>query len=218
MSEHNFRGENDDASLLETVSGKNTREQPVMLGKLQEIDLGEEARIRNVAMTDRARRRLEGERGMDEEISSSAPRPRVGRDGRPWRPRKRRASDDIKRDQLVEDFLRENRRASCSLLVNTVPMLTWRTVDVYDVSSDQVHASAAGDDEAADERIAEEFRREFMDAMSQRRQRKKPTQAPGRGAKKEEEPILKGPKLGGSRNVRAAMRDLLLKKEMEKKK
>jgi hypothetical protein len=30
--------------------------------------------------------------------------------------------------------------------------------------------------------------------------------------------VLKGPKLGGSRNSRAAMRDLLLKKEKEEKK
>lgn len=51
-----------------------------------------------------------------------------------------------------------------------------------------------------------------MDAVSQR-QRKKvaPPAAPLRtvGGKKEEE--LKGPKLGGSRNARAAMRETLLK-------
>lgn len=32
------------------------------------------------------------------------------------------------------------------------------------------------------------------------------------------EDVLKGPKLGGSRNVRAAMRDILLKKEKDGKK
>lgn len=62
-----------------------------------------------------------------------------------------------------------------------------------------------------DDAIAEAFRREFMDAVSQR-QRKKPVAAPparGPGGKKEEE--LKGPKLGGSRSARAAMREMQLK-------
>jgi hypothetical protein len=62
-----------------------------------------------------------------------------------------------------------------------------------------------------DDAIAEAFRRDFMDAVSQR-QRKKPVAAPpvrGPGGKKEEE--LKGPKLGGSRSARAAMREMQLK-------
>lgn len=37
---------------------------------------------------------------------------RLGRDGKPWRGRKRRGSDDVKRDQLVEQFLHENKRES----------------------------------------------------------------------------------------------------------
>ncbi len=51
-----------------------------------------------------------------------------------------------------------------------------------------------------------------MDAISQR-QRKKAVPAPmarGQGGKKEEE-IMKGPKLGGSRSARAAMREAQLK-------
>jgi hypothetical protein len=52
-----------------------------------------------------------------------------------------------------------------------------------------------------------------MDAVSQR-QRKKAGPAPpparGPGGKKEEE-ALKGPKLGGSRSARAAMRETILK-------
>lgn len=77
-------------------------------GKLMEIDLGDDVRNRNEAMTDLARRRLQGERIQDEQ----PPKPkkaRLGRDGKPWRPRNRRDSDAIKRDQLVEDILRENR-------------------------------------------------------------------------------------------------------------
>lgn len=73
------------------------------------------------------------------------------------------------------------------------------------------------DDGAADDRIAEEFRKDFMDAMAARRQRRRkaPAQPPRPGAKKDDD-VLKGPKLGGSRNVRAAMRDKLLAKEKEK--
>lgn len=87
-------------------------DQPVMQGKLQEIDLGDEARMRNVAMTDRARRQLQGEDVVDNESSGRPKKVRLGKDGKPWRPRKRRGSDDVKRDQLVEEFLRENRRKS----------------------------------------------------------------------------------------------------------
>jgi len=78
-------------------------------------------------------------------------------------------------------------------------------------------AEEDGEEGAADERIAEEFRRNFLDAMQRRQRRRAPAQPSNRpGAKKDEE-ILRGPKLGGSRNSRAAMRDLLLKQEQEKK-
>lgn len=52
-----------------------------------------------------------------------------------------------------------------------------------------------------------------MDAVSAR-QRKKAVPAPvvrGPGGKKEED-VMKGPKLGGSRSARAAMREAMLKK------
>lgn len=51
--------------------------------------------------------------------------------------------------------------------------------------------------------------------MQQRRkQKKKPVSPPRRGGGpggKREEEVLKGPKLGGSRNTRQAMRDAMLK-------
>lgn len=62
------------------------------------------------------------------------------------------------------------------------------------------------DDQAADDRIAEAFRKEFMDRVSAR-QRPKPAPAPSSsrpGAKKDDSP--KGPKLGGSRSARAKMK------------
>jgi hypothetical protein len=94
-------------------------------------------------------------------------------------------------------------------------------VDVYDVPGGA--GSAAGMEEgvgAADEKIAEEFKREFMDAIMRRRQRKRPaTNAPGPKPKpKTQDEILRGPKLGGSRNTRAAMRDILLKEQEQRKK
>ena len=79
-------------------------------GKLTEVDLGEEARSRNEAMTDRARRIAQGESVHEEEQSARAKKVRLGRDGKPWQPRNRRGSDAVKRDQMVEDILRENRR------------------------------------------------------------------------------------------------------------
>ncbi|EAQ90844.1 hypothetical protein CHGG_02779 [Chaetomium globosum CBS 148.51] len=174
--------------------------QRVLHGRLLEIDLGDEARARNIEMTERARRRLQGQID-EEELEESKGRPRkvrLGRDGKPMRSRNRRGSDDIKRDRLVEAFLSENR------------------LDIYDTQSEQTAnpATLEEEDGAADDRIAEEFRREFMDAMAQRNRRRRTAQPAKPGAKKEE--ILRGPKLGGSRNARAAMRDLLLKEQVSK--
>ena len=84
--------------------------QPAALGKLLEIDLGDEARSKNVKRTEQARRRLDGEEVEDEDKAQKPGKVRLGRDGKPWRGRKRRGSDDVKRDKLVEEVLRENRR------------------------------------------------------------------------------------------------------------
>jgi hypothetical protein len=73
-------------------------------------------------------------------------------------------------------------------------------VDIYDEPDED----AAGDDEAADDRIMEEFKREFMDAMASRRPKTGPAAAAAKGQKVEGP---KGPKLGGSRSARAAMRE-----------
>ncbi|KAI1259639.1 hypothetical protein F5Y18DRAFT_420631 [Xylariaceae sp. FL1019] len=165
-------------------------------GKLFEVDLGEEVRNRNELMTDRARRKLAGEEIEDEGSVARPKKVRLGRDGKVYRPRNRRDSDAAKRDALVDEILRENR------------------LDVYESPTPQPLDDNAGD---ADERIAEEFRREFLDAMAEKQRRKKPVGPPAKpGAKKDEE-VLKGPKLGGSRNARAAMRDLLLKQQEGRK-
>jgi len=179
----------------ESKNEVEVRREPAALGKLLEIDLGDEARSRNIMRTEQARRRLDGEEVEDEAVQSGKPgKVRLGRDGKPWRGKKRRASEDVKRDKLVEEVLRENR------------------LEIYE--EPVVESQVINDDQAADDRIAEAFRKEFMDAVSAR-QRKKAAPArtpPSRtvGGKKEEE-VMKGPKLGGSRSARAAMRETLLK-------
>ncbi|KAL2269845.1 hypothetical protein VTJ83DRAFT_2029 [Remersonia thermophila] len=189
------RREGGGRGALTDENGMPIESQRVLQGRLLEIDLGDEARARNIAMTERARRRLRGQIEEEEEAGRQH-KARLGRDGKPVRSHHRRGSDDITRDQLVEQFLSENK------------------IDLYDTQSAQVTEPLAEDEEelAADERIAEEFRREFFDALAQRRRRRKAINAPKAGPKKTEE-ILRGPKLGGSRNDRALMREKLLEEQ-----
>ncbi|CZT03510.1 hypothetical protein WAI453_012297 [Rhynchosporium graminicola] len=172
-----------------------TQRQPATIGKLQEIDLGDEARNRNIERTNNARRRMDGEVVEEVVQGGKKKKVRLNRDGSVWKPRKRRGSDDIKRDQLVDAVLRENR------------------LEIYEEPAPE--PERINDDQAADDRIAEEFRRDFLDQVSARQRKKAvPAQPPARGpgGKKEEE-VMKGPKLGGSRNARAAMREAMLKEK-----
>src|SRR6266536_5685122 len=57
--------------LIASASAKkdiDPQRQPATLGKLLEIDLGDEARNRNVERTNQARRRLDGEEVEDEAL------------------------------------------------------------------------------------------------------------------------------------------------------
>jgi hypothetical protein len=116
-------------STTDTKKELDVQRQPAALGKLLEIDLGDEARNRNVERTNQARRRLDGEEIEDETVPGrKTGKVRLGRDGKPWRGRKRRASDDIKRDKLVEEVLRENRCMSLFLPItfpSIVPIYLW---------------------------------------------------------------------------------------------
>ena len=87
--------------------------QAAGLGKLHEVDLGEDARQRNISLTEAAKRRLEGGEPIEEIVAKV----RLGRDGKPRRARKRRGSEDIKRDKLVEEVLKES-KCIASLNVN----------------------------------------------------------------------------------------------------
>lgn len=170
-----------------------------MQGKLHEIDLGAEARARNVDLTKRATQQL---RGASRDTDGKEDKPRVGRDGKATS-RQRRDSEDRKRDELVEQFLHENRMDA----------------DIY-TGHNAFSASNAtlADGRPADDRLAEQFRREFMEAAAQRMRRKrKPLGPPTKPKPRNEEEILRGPKLGGSRNVRSVIRDKLLQKQEEER-
>ena len=154
--------------------------QPAALGKLHEIDLGPDATLRNIARTKAAQRRLDG---TEPEVDATTGKVRLRRDGKPYGWRKRRNSEDVKRDKLVEEVMRESR------------------LEIYDEPEDE----GDNDDQAADDRLAEQFRREFMDAVSSRKQKASQAAKPAKGKVVDDRP--KGPKLGGSRSARAAMRE-----------
>ena len=88
------------------VADLRIQRQPAALGKLHEIDLGPDATLKNIARTEAAKRRLEG---GEEDIEEVIGKVRLRKDGKPWRGRRRRNSEDVKRDQLVEEVLRESR-------------------------------------------------------------------------------------------------------------
>jgi hypothetical protein len=91
--------------------------QPAGVGKLLEIDLGPDTALENIARTEAAKRRLET--GESETVAMKpARKPRLGRDGKPWRTRKGRNEDDIKRDELVEAVMRESKRKSQTCAVS----------------------------------------------------------------------------------------------------
>lgn len=83
--------------------------------------------------------------------------------------------------------------------VKEISLLTaFISVDVYDEPQEEEQH----DDQAADDRIAEQFRREFLDAIQSRRRF-----ARARNTKTTKTTAPRGPKLGGSRSARAAMRE-----------
>jgi hypothetical protein len=108
-AEQASRAQPDDDGRDQTPSGLLRTRQPAGVGKLLEIDLGPDTTLQNIARTEAAQKRLET---GEPEASPAGParKPRLGKDGKPWRSRKRRNSEDVKRDKLVEDIMRESRR------------------------------------------------------------------------------------------------------------
>lgn len=85
--------------------------EPAALGKIHEIDLGPDITSRNIAMTEAATKRLQGDQ-LDQQAEKiqSQGKMHLSKDGKPRRLRKRRGSDDVRRDEMVDALLRENRR------------------------------------------------------------------------------------------------------------
>ncbi|KAF7513158.1 hypothetical protein GJ744_010554 [Endocarpon pusillum] len=175
---HDLDGEDAGPSDLPT-----SQRQPAALGKIHEIDLGRDASLRNQRRTELAMRRARGEEVPPEE-AVVVKKPRLGRNGKPRRGPKRRNSDDVKRDQLVEQVLHESR------------------LEIYDEPEPDLQE----DNLNADDRIAEQFKRDFIDAM-QARHRNRTAGHPKAPNLKPGEQVQRGPKLGGSRSARAAMRE-----------
>lgn len=96
----------DTAALIKADNPLSTSElperEPASLGKLHEIDLGQETKLRNIARTEEATKRMNGDEDalLNERPSSKMP-PRY---------RKRQTNEDIERDRLVEEVLRESKR------------------------------------------------------------------------------------------------------------
>src|SRR5271156_676445 len=189
---------NEDSSGDKRLAQRN----PASLGKIHEIDLGADASLRNAERTETAIRRAQnGEPLPDPDEKPRKPRkPRIGRDGKPMKPRLRkgRNSEDIKRDQLVEQVLRESR------------------LEIYDEPVEAPPDDLNNGDLDTDEKIAEQFRQDFMDAMESR-QRNRTAGQPKMPAGKPGEVGQKGPKLGGSRSARAAMRERELAEQQKAK-
>lgn len=186
---------------------QGTSTNPGSAQQLSEVDLGSSAHELNLARTQAALERARlGKAPIEEEQSKPVkPRkPRIGRDGKPMkpRPRKRRDSQDIARDALVEQVLHENR------------------LDLYETGTGQTSRPGATDLADADtiqqdERLADEFRQNFFDAVAQRQQRNKAASQPKvPGATTE----TRGPKLGGSRSARAKMAQYQQQQQQQGKK
>lgn len=104
--------------------------EPASLGKLHEIDLGQEAKLRNIARTEAATKRLTTDGEIVTSDQEAAPAPPT-KDEKPRRNRKRRNSEDLERDRLVEEVLRESKcnrgpTVFCwRLSANRHPTLQW---------------------------------------------------------------------------------------------
>ncbi|PYH47725.1 telomere length and silencing 1 family protein [Aspergillus saccharolyticus JOP 1030-1] len=163
------------------------KREPASLGKLHEIDLGQETKLQNIARTEAATRKLAGnDNELASAVEADSKATSSGKELRSWRNRNRRTREDVERDRLVEEVLRESK------------------LDVYDGPlEDEEDGVGEADGQAADDRVAEQFRKDFLDAIQSRRR-----VARARNTKTTKTEAPRGPKLGGSRSARAAMREM----------
>jgi len=203
-----------DTSLNVTNPAPATTRHLASLGQLQEIDLGPSAHQRAINLTSAALARQSNPVPALEDIKRLKPRkPRLGRDGKPMRPRprKRRPSADVARDALVEQVFKENR---LDLYDGGIPK---DSIGLSTQPTRDGHAEDGNDNNDAYERLAAQFRQDFLDAMANR-QAQQPHQQQKGGKAAPGEVGQKGPKLGGSRSARAAMAQAMREKEAQAKK
>jgi hypothetical protein len=114
-------GHADDGAARRASDLKLPQRQPATLGKLHEIDLGPDSKLQNIARTQEATRKLAGNEDGRTDILESrgtkTPQPESG--DKRFRGRRRRNSDDIRRDQLVEEVLRESKREYISCIASS---------------------------------------------------------------------------------------------------
>lgn len=144
-------------------------------------------------------------------------KPRLGRDGKPLPPRrpKRRNSNDIARDALVEQVLHEHRLdhyqtqtpppppANLPTSGDPIPSAASQPNDPLTATDPATSSSTAAlTTRADDEAFALRFQREFEEGLAERQamQRK-----PQKRDKDQEKEKSHGPRLGGSRAARAKM-------------
>jgi hypothetical protein len=188
--------------VVESAEGANpdySHRMAAGMGKLQEIDLGPEATAKNIQRTEEAWRRQQGGRAYVPEAEPPA-KVRLGKDGKPRRIRNKRNSEDLRRDAMVEAVMREAKRTSSPMNLSSVVHMLIHVVDYFE--EDKPPSPTADGNANTDDAMVEQFRREFLESMEPRVQKKPAIPA---GPKGQPEPP-KGPKLGGSRSARAAMR------------
>jgi len=164
---------------------------------LSEVDLGPQATVSNLARTTAA---LSGQPTQEEAPKRpQRQKPRIGRDGKPLKPRIRKGPDpdDVARNRLVEQVLHEHGLG---------------TYDSARATSSK-NDTNRGHDEAADERMAVEFQQQFLDAMAERQHRQtQQNKSAGVAAA-----AGSGPRLGGSRSARAKMAEMQAQASVKEK-
>lgn len=190
-SEHLYTSESDLEPEDELLRSSTERIKPHpdkhSAQHLSEVDLGPSAANFNLVRTSAA---LTG-RSLDQPAPTKERRrkPRLGRDGKPLRPRPRKGPDpeDIERAALVEQVLHENGYGT------------------YDAAKEIGVGRRIGQDEAADEKIASEFQQQFLDAVAERKERQQKQNQAAVSSKDASATVSQGPRLGGSRSARAKM-------------
>jgi hypothetical protein len=166
-------------------------------GKIEEVDLSE--RMQTQQTGQRVQR-------PEEDSAGQSGKARHGYRRR----QKRRNSDDIRRDEMVEAVLRESKRMTAPSSTTAHFPLTKSIVEYFD---EPMPSAFFGNNSANnDDALAAQFQADYLESLEEARQQRKPAMPAG-GAKGVKE-APKGPKLGGSKSTRAK----ILKAQEEEKK